>query len=177
MQELTAETRDTRRRSLAAYAAVTAIAVLILVVTTLSFYWLWSLGGRLDASGERRGLTAQLMRRKTAAISDLRDSLADGDFDRAERAAALLRQLSEMTEWYVSDDRYAAFGDDFRDALGGLDAALRAGDSVQLRSAYDRLAASCVVCHQKAASSKIDGESLQFFTPTQPPSAAQHQGE
>jgi hypothetical protein len=163
MQEPTSESQVAKRRSLAAYAAGTTVALLAVGVTALLFYWLWSLSRQLDASGGRRGLTAQLMQRKTATMSEIHAGLASGDFDRAEQAAAMLRQISETSEWYLPDKSYAELSEDFRGALGALDGALRDGDLAQLASTYNRLARSCVDCHQKATNSQVDKESLQFL--------------
>lgn len=143
----------------------------------LLFYWLWLVSGRLDAGGARRGLTAELMQRKTASLSEIYSGLAAGDLDRAQQAAARLRQISETFEWYLSERGYAELSDDFRDALGALDSALSDGDLKQRRSAYDRLARTCVECHRQAANSRIDGASLQYFTQTVPPAPDTRQAE
>jgi hypothetical protein len=68
MQEPSAQTDISRRRSLVAIAAWIVFALLAIVATALLFYWLWSLTDRLDADAERRGLTPQLMQRKTTAM-------------------------------------------------------------------------------------------------------------
>jgi hypothetical protein len=163
MQEPSAQTDIGRRRSLAAIAAWIVFVLLAIVAMALLFYWLWSLSDRLDKDAERRGLTPQLMQRKTTAMLAIRDGLAAGDVDRAQEAAALLRQISETSRWYLPDRSYAALSDDFRDALRDLDNALRDRDAARLRATYDQLAESCIECHRKASKDRINLESIQFL--------------
>jgi hypothetical protein len=163
MQEPSAQTEISRRRSLAAIAAWIAFVLLVIVATALLFYWLWSLTDRLDADAERRGLTPQLMQRKTTAMLAIQHGLAAGEVDRAQEGAVLLRQISETSRWYLPDQRYATLSDDFRDALRDLDNALSDRDAARLRATYDKLAESCLECHRKVSKDRINLESIQFF--------------
>jgi hypothetical protein len=168
MSESTAETDASRSRSRFAFAAWTALAALAIAATALLFYWLWSLTDRLDANAGHRGLTNQLMRRKTSAMLAIRDGLAAGELDRAEQGAAVLRQVSEISSWYLPDRRYAALSEDFREALAAFDGALNDRDLAELRAAHDRLAESCLECHRMSGGNRIEPESIRLFTPQEP---------
>ena len=169
MEELTSETGVTRSRSLAVVTVAIVFALLAIVATALVFYWLWSWTGRLDAEAGRREFTPQLMQRKSSAMLEIHDGLAAGKLDRVKQGAALLRQISETAKWYLPDNRYAALSDEFRDALDAFEEGISDRDLAQLRSAHDRLAESCLECHRKAATNRIEPESIQFFNPEDPP--------
>ena len=130
----------------------------ILLLGGLVFFcfWLWSLSESSDESGQGQGLRDQLMRRKLAAAIQIRDGVTSGNFRRAGRGVAELRHISVTCNWYLPDDQYAAFSEDFRNALNLLDVVVSKRDASELPEAYRRLIGSCTRCHQQATISQID---------------------
>ena len=96
------------------------------------------------------------MRRKSAAAIQIRDGVTSGNFRRAGRGVAELRQISVACNWYLPDDQYTALSEDFRNALNLLDVAVSEQDASELPEAYRRLIESCTSCHQQAELSQID---------------------
>jgi hypothetical protein len=67
-----------------------------------------------------------------------------------------LRRVSETSNWFLSEERYTAFSDDFRTALNLTEAAVSRQDLRELAETYDRLVESCTRCHQTVVGSEID---------------------
>ena len=126
----------------------------ILLLGSLVFICIWflSVSKSFDESGKGRGLSEQLMRRKSAAAIQIRDSVTSGNFDRAGRGVAELRQISVIYNWYLPDDQYAALSEDFRNALNLLDVVVSEQDASELPEAYRRLIGAAQVVISRLSS-------------------------
>ena len=128
----------------------------LLLAIALGFVWLWSLSGASDSRAAADDLVARLMKRKSAAVANIRDGLDQGDYRQAERGVAELRRIGAASNWYLPDQRYSHLSGQFRQALDQLNDVLAARNTQQVRSTYTVLIESCQACHQQTSTSPLD---------------------
>jgi hypothetical protein len=95
------------------------------------------------------GSLAKLMQEKLGSSKILLEGIALGDFNKINRSAETLIQLSKTAEWFVyKTARYELHSDEFRRAAETILQKARDQNLDGVTLAYFDLTMSCVRCHQ-----------------------------
>jgi hypothetical protein len=116
---------------------------------TLACCFAFVLGVPWTSSAQKAGNLGKLMQEKLASSKMLLEGIALGDFNKINRSAETLIQLSKTADWFVyKTPRYELHSNEFRRAAENIlqKAMDKNLDGVTL--AYFDLTMSCVRCHQ-----------------------------
>jgi hypothetical protein len=90
-----------------------------------------------------------VMQAKLAYTQAVVEAIAMSDFDRIDRSAMALVDISMQGEWMVHDTMaYVGFSDRFRDTARKLSSQAKVKDMPAVTETYGELIDTCVACHE-----------------------------
>ena len=130
------------------FAALALIAALVIALASIA-----STGIARESESAQvqlaQEVTESLMRQKLERAQDLLGALAIGDFDRMISNSKELQRISLEARWsQPHSPAYAAYGDDFRAALGRIITAAEKQNIDAASINYVQVVLTCIQCHE-----------------------------